>query len=93
MKDFIIDFIFVLVLICVMSLLFGNHKLSKDNLNDSIEKFEQSVVSERVKEGYVDIADNSDNRISKTMSYVSSLCVDIIEFIALVFSNLVSMIL
>lgn len=93
MKDLIIDFIFVLVFICVVSLLFGDHKLSKDNLNASIESFEQSVVKEEIKDGYVDIADTSDNRVSKTMSYVSSLCVDIIEFIALVFSNLVSMIL
>ena len=93
MKDMIVDFIFVLVFICVVSLLFGDHKLAKDNLNDSIERFEQSVVSENIKDGYVDIADNEDNRISKTMAYASSLCVDIIEFIALVFSNLVSMIL
>lgn len=93
MKDLIIDFMFVLVFICVVSLLFGDHKLAKDNFNSSIESFEQSVVKEEIKDGYVDIADNSDNRVSKTMSYVSSLCVDIIEFIALVFSNLVSMIL
>lgn len=93
MKDMIIDFIFVLVFICVVSLLFGDYKISKDNLNESIERFEQNVVSEPIKDSYVVIADNSDNTVSKTMSYVSSICVDIIEFVALVFSNLVSMIL
>ena len=93
MKDMIIDFMFVLVFICVVTLLFGDHKISKDNLSASIDQFEQSVISEPVKDSYVDIADNGDNRVSKTMSYVSAVCVDIIEFIALVFSNLVSMIL
>ena len=71
----------------------SQYKISKDNLNESIDQFEQSVISEPIKDSYVDIADNSDNRVSKTMSYVSAVCVDIIEFIALVFSNLVSMIL
>lgn len=93
MKDMIIDFMFVLVFICVVSLLFGDYKISKNNLNESIDRFEQSVISEPVNDSYVVIADNSDNRVSKTLSYISSVCVTIIEFIALVFSNLVSMIL
>lgn len=93
MKDLMIDFVFVVLFICVVSLLFGDHKLSKDYLNTSIHQFEQSVVSEDIKDGYVVIVDNSDNRVSKIMSHVSGICVDIIEFIALVFSNLVSMIL
>lgn len=93
MKDMIIDFIFVLVFICVVTIVFGDHKISKDNFNNSIDRFEQNVISESVEDSYVVIADNSDNTVSKTLSYVSMVCVDIIEFIALVFSNLVSMIL
>lgn len=93
MKDIIIDFVFVLVFICVVSLLFGDYKVSKDNLNASIDRFEQSVISDTVEDSYVVIADNSDNSVSKAMAYISGICVDVIEFIALVFSNLVSMIL
>ena len=93
MKDMIIDLVFVIAFICVVSLLFGDYKISKDNFNASIDNFEQSIVSETMKDSYVVISDNSDNTVSKTMSYVSKVCVDIIEFVALVFSNLVSMIL
>jgi len=94
MKQFILDLCLVLLLICATSLLFGDYKVSQTMFERSINEFEESVSTQQEsKEKYVTIQDPSDNHVSSLMKVMSDGCVKVIEFVVLVFSNFVSMIL
>lgn len=92
MKQYFTDFCLVIILICVMSIFFGNNNVSKTLFDRSINHFEETVSSQQeVKSSYVTIQDTSDNQVSMFFETISQCCVKIIEFIVLVFSNFVSM--
>ena len=94
MKQFVYDFCLVLLLICAMSLLFGDNQVSQTLFQRSIDEFEESVSThQEPKNQYVTIQDTSDNHVSSFMKVMSDGCVKVIEFVVLVFSNFVSMIL
>ena len=87
MKQFWTDLCLVLLLICVISLFFGDY-----NVSQTI--FEESVSSgEKPKDQYVTIQDSSDNHVSSFLKTMSDGCVQVIQYIVLIFSNFVSMIL
>jgi hypothetical protein len=93
MKQFLIDLGLVIFLLCVMSLFFGNHQVSQTLFERSVHQFEENVDTEQVTQSSVTLQDTSDNHISTFFKSVSQKCVEIIEFIALIFSDFVSMIL
>lgn len=94
MKQFFTDLTLVLVVICVTSLLFGDYNVSKTMFQRSINDFEDTVSSEEtVKDQYVTIQDSSDNHVSSFFKTISDGCVEVIQYIVLVFSNFISMIL
>lgn len=94
MKNFLTDLCLVLLLICVISLFFGDYNVSKTMFQRSIDEFEEKVSNhQEVGEQYVTLQDSSDNQVSSFMKVISDGCVHVIEFIVMIFSNLVSMIL
>lgn len=83
-----------LLLIYIISTTLGDNQVSKELFNRSIEQFEDVVNKEEtLSSSYVTIYDYSDNRVSLFFKKVSEGCVKVIEFIALVFSNFISMIM
>ena len=94
MKQFWTDLCLVLLLICVISLFFGDYNVSLTMFQRSIDDFEESVSSgEQPKDQYVTIQDSSDNHVSSFLKTMSDGCVQVIQYIVLIFSNFVSMIL
>ncbi len=94
MKQYFIDLCLVIILICVMSIFFGNYNVSKTMFERKLDHFEETVSSAKeVEESYVTIQDTSDNHVSSFLETVSQYCVKIIEFIVTVFSDFVSMIM
>ena len=94
MKQFWTDLCLVLLLICVISLFFGDYNVSQTMFQRSIDDFEESVSSvEKPKDQYVTIQDSSDNHVSSFLKTMSDGCVQVIQYIVLIFSNFVSMIL
>lgn len=94
MKQFWTDLCLVLLLICVLCLVFDDHKVSQTMFNRSINEFEETISSnEEIKSQYVTIQDTSDNQVSSFLKKISDGCVSVIQWFALVFSNFVSMIL
>lgn len=94
MKQFLIDLCLVLLLICVIDIFFAHEQVSQTLFERSLDEFEETVShNQEVKDSYVVLQDHSDNQVSGFFKGVSQVCVQIIEFIVLVFSNFVSMIL
>lgn len=93
MKQFFIDMGLVLLLLCAMSVLFGDHHVSRVLFERSLDQFEESVeTSQEVGQRYVTLYDESDNHVSLFLKKVSEGCVDVMEFFVLVFSDLISLI-
>ena len=87
MKQFLIDLGLVLLLMCIIALFFDNQEVSKT-------KFEETVSSKEISENqYITLQDSSDNHVSSLMKKMSDGCVSIIEFVATIFSDFISMIL
>ena len=94
MKQFLIDLCLVLLLICVIDIFFAHEQVSQTLFEISLDEFEETVShNQEVKDSYVVLQDHSDNQVSTFFKDISQICVKIIEFIVLVFSNFVSMIL
>lgn len=91
MKQFFIDMCLVFFILCVINIAFGNHQVSTLLFDRSIEQFEENVSS--TKHSYVTLQDTTDNQVGLVMEKISQVCVKVIEYIALVFSNFVSMIM
>lgn len=94
MKNFLTDLCLVLLLICVISLFFGDYNVSQTMFQRSIDEFEETVSNNQpLQKQYVTLQDSSDNQVSAFMKGLSDGCVQVIEFIVMIFSNLVSIIL
>lgn len=94
MKQFLTDLCLVLFVICVLAIFFDDNNVSQTMFQRSIDNFEETVSSgETTQKQYVTVQDSSDNQVSSLLKGISQGCVHIIEFIATIFSNFVSMIL
>ncbi|WP_050638295.1 hypothetical protein [Candidatus Stoquefichus sp. SB1] len=94
MKQFMTDLCLVLLVICVLALFFDDNKVSQTMFQRSIDNFEETLSSGEVAQNqYVTIQDSSDNQVSSLLKTISQGCIHIIEFIATIFSNFVSLIL
>ena len=91
MKQFWIDLCCVLLLICVISLFFGDHQVSQ-TLFES-QQFEEDVASQKEIQSPMTLQDTSDNQISSLMKTTSQFCVNVIEFFAKIFSDFISLFL
>ena len=94
MKNFMIDLCLVIILMCVLSLFFGDYNVSKTMFQRSIDQFEENV-SQNVDTDhqYVTLQDTSDNHLSSLMKVISDGCVYVIECVVSIFSNIVSLFL
>lgn len=93
MKQFWIDLCCVLLLICVVSLFFGNHQVSQTLFERDITQFEKDVSMQKEIQSPVTLQDTSDNQVSSLMKSTSQICVSIIEFFAKIFSDFISLFL
>ncbi len=93
MKQFLIDLLLVLLLLCVVSIFFDDHQVSKTVFQRSINDFEQNIsMNKEVGNDYVVLQDTSDNQVSSFLKVVSDGCIQLIQYIVLIFSDFVSMI-
>lgn len=94
MKQYMMDLCLVLLFICVLGLFFDDYQVSQTMFQRSIDQFEETIASnEEIKSQYVTLQDSKDNHVSSFFKVISDICVHIIEYIVLIFSNFVSMIL
>lgn len=94
MKQFLIDLLLVLLLICGIQIFFGDYQVSQTLFQRNIDSFEETISqNQQIKENYVSPTDNQDNHVGDFFQMISDLCVQVIQFIVLVFSNLVSLII
>lgn len=94
MKNFLLDLCLVLLLMCVIALFFDDYNVSQTMFERSIDDFENTVdASKEINQNYVTLQDNKDNQVSLFMKKVSDKCIVVIEFIVMIFSNFISMIL
>lgn len=91
MKQFWIDLCFVLLLICVVSLFFGQNQVSETLFERQIDQFEEDISSQQEIQSAITLQDTSDNQVGTFMKSVSQFCITIIEFIAKIFSDFVSL--
>lgn len=94
MKQYMMDLCLVLLFICVLGLFFDDYQVSQTMFQRSIDQFEETIASnEGIKSQYVTLQDSKDNHVSSFFKVISDICVHIIEYIVLIFSNFISMIL
>lgn len=92
MKQFCLDMLFVLGIICVINVFFGDYNVSQTLFERSLDNFEESIeLNEPIESSYTIVSDTGDNRVAQFFQSVSSGCVKVIEYVVLVFSNFVSM--
>ncbi|MCD7948688.1 MAG: hypothetical protein LUG12_00285 [Erysipelotrichaceae bacterium] len=90
MKQFLINLVLVLFLMCLLTIFFGDHQVSQTMFQRKIDAFEESTT---ISSSYITIADTTDNNVSSLVGIVSQYCVYMIEFIGELFSNLISLFL
>lgn len=92
MKQFLLDMLFVVVIICIINIFFGHYQVSQTLFERSIDQFEETIVqNEPIQQSYTVVSDTSDNHVSQFFQGISQGCVQVIEYCVLVFSNFVSM--
>lgn len=94
MKQFLIDLGLVLLLMCIIALFFDNQEVSKTMFQDQLISLKKLFLQKEISENqYITLQDSSDNHVSSLMKKMSDGCVSIIEFVATIFSDFISMIL
>lgn len=93
MKQFWMDLCLVLLLICVVGLYFDDYRISKTMFQRSIDEFEEQIDQGQVTSKQVVLTDTQDNQVSLVLKKVSDWCVKVIQFVVLIFSDFISMIL
>lgn len=93
MKQYVMDLCFVLLLICMIGLFFDDYHVSKTLFQRSIDDFEQQVETGQHIQSQITLQDTSDNHVSLFLKTISDYCIQIIQFIVVIFSNFISMIL
>ena len=94
MKQFVTDLCLALLLICVISIFFGDYNVSQTMFQRSIDQFEEQVsTGQEVETHQITLQDSSDNHVSSLLKTISDVCIQVILFIVLIFSNFISMIL
>ena len=94
MKQFVTDLCLALLLICVISIFFVDYNVSQTMFQRSIDQFEEQVsTGQEVETHQITLQDSSDNHVSSLLKTISDVCIQVIQFIVLIFSNFISMIL
>lgn len=93
MKQYFTDLCLVLLLICVIGLFFDDYSVSKEMFQRSIDNFEQQVETGEQVSQQVVLQDTRDNHVSAFLKTISEGCIQIIQFIVVIFSDFISMIL
>ena len=94
MKQYFTDLCLVIILICVMSMFFGNYNVSKTMFERNKDHFEETVSSsQEVKESYVTIQDTSDNHVSSFFETIVQNVLMAIDLLVFIFSDFISMIM
>lgn len=92
MKHFIIDIMIVILIMCFVGLYFDEYEVSKVVFDRSIEQFENQIDKNEIYEN-TQIYNQNDNMISYICLSISEMCISMIQFITIFFSNFISMIL
>lgn len=93
MKQFFMDLCLVLLLICVIGLYFDDYRVSQTMFQRSIDDFEEQIDQGEVISQQVVLTDTKDNQVSLVLKTLSDWCVKVIQFVVLIFSDFISMIL
>lgn len=91
MKQYVINIIIVLFILCIGNIYFDDHNVEKTLLNRNIDQFEETIDQSKSVMSYGNMIDSEDNKISLFFKNVSQLLVKAIEYIVFVFSQIISM--
>lgn len=91
MKQFIYDFLIVILILCVGQIYFADHNIEKTLFQRNVEQFETDVKNSEQVTSYVATSDKEDNQISLFFLTVSKGCIKVIEYIVFIFSQIISM--
>ena len=84
----------VVLVLSLIHILFDDQNISKTLFQRSINQFEENVSTKQaIDEQYVTLQDNQDNRVSNVLKTMSQGCIKVIQYIVLIFSDFISMIL
>ena len=93
MKHLIIDILIVTLIMCFVGLYFDEYEVSKVVFDRSIEQFEYQIDQNEQLNVNNQIYNQNDNMISLVCLSLSEMCISMIQFITIFFSNFISMIL
>lgn len=94
MKDILIDFCLVGLLLFFLNGILNNHYIENTLMQKEIVSFEEDIENNEVIDYDEGIYDNGDdNGISKCLKIVSDWCINFIKVIMLIISNFISKLL
>lgn len=94
MKDILIDFCLVGLLLFFLNGILNNHYIENTLMQKEIVSFEEDIENNKVIDYDEGIYDNGDdNGISKCLKIVSDWCINFIKVIMLIISNFISKLL
>lgn len=94
MKDILIDFCLVGLLLFFLNGILNNHYIENNLMQKEIVSFEEDIENNEVIDYDEGIYDNGDdNGISKCLKIVSDWCINFIKVIMLIISNFISKLL
>ena len=94
MKELLIDFKMVGLLLFYMNVLLNNHYIQNEMVSKNIVAFEQNVQKQKEVNSDEGLYDNQkDNTLSLIVKKISQICIQIIQTIVLLISQFISNIL
>ncbi len=94
MKELLIDFTMVGLLLFCMNGLLNNHYIQNEMVSKNITSFEQNVQKQKEIKSDEGLYDNQkDNTLSLIVKKISQICIQIIQTIVLLISQFISNIL
>lgn len=94
MKDILIDFCLVGLLLFFLNGILNNHYIENSLMQKEIVSFEEDIENNEVIDYDEGVYDNGDdNGISKCLKIVSDWCINFIKVIMLIISNFISKLL
>ena len=92
MKNLLLDICLVFLVIYVGDALLNHHYVSQVMFQQSIDQFEEDIHQQKtLQDHYVVTKETKENSVAKFMGQLSKGCIDIIRYIVLFISDMISM--
>lgn len=92
MKNLLLDICLVFLVIYVGDALLNHHYINQVMFQQSIDQFEKDIDQQQIlQDHYVVTKETKENHVAKLMGQLSKGCIDIIRYIVLFISDIISM--